>query len=87
MPHPDRQANAAPRILGADVAKDHIVFHDSLTGRGWRTANSADALAQALQACADYDWLVCETTGGYERCSWSAPTRSAWPPAASTPPG
>ena len=66
MPHPDRSANAAaPRILGADVAKDHIAFHDSRTGRSWRTANRPDALRQALSA--DYDWLVCETTGGYER--------------------
>jgi hypothetical protein len=68
MPHPARAANpAASRILGADVAKAHIVFYDSLTGRCWRTANSPEALRQALQACADYDWLVCETTGGYER--------------------
>lgn len=67
MPQPTRPANAGPRILGADVAKHSIVFHDSLAGRCWSVANTADALRQALQPYADYDWLVCETTGGYER--------------------
>jgi transposase len=67
MPQPSRPANASVRVLGADVAKDTIVFHDSLTGRCWTVANAAEALRQALQAYADYDWLVCETTGGYER--------------------
>jgi transposase len=67
MPQPSRPANAGLRVLGADVAKDTIVFHDSLTGRCWTVANAAEALRQALRAYADYDWLVCETTGGYER--------------------
>ena len=67
MPQHHRPANAGLRILGADVAKSHVVFHDSLTGRSWTTANAPADLGQALYAYADYDWLVCETTGGYER--------------------
>ena len=67
MPQHHRPANAGLRILGADVAQSHVVFHDSLTGRSWTTANAPADLGQALYAYADYDWLVCETTGGYER--------------------
>lgn len=67
MPQPDLPANAGLRILGADVAKDSIVFQDNQTGRSWSAANTAAALRQALAPYADYDWVVCETTGGYER--------------------
>ena len=67
MPHPLQPANAGLRVLGADVAKDAIVFHDSDNGRSWTTANTAKALRQALARFAEYDWLICETTGGYER--------------------
>lgn len=67
MPQTPAPANAGPRVLGADVAKDAIVFHDSLTRRCWSVDNAPDALAQALRPYADYDWLVCETTGGHER--------------------
>lgn len=67
MPQPTRLANAGLRVLGADVAKDSIVLHDSETGRSWSVANGAAALRQALEPYADYDWLICETTGGYER--------------------
>lgn len=67
MPHLTSPANAGLRILGADVAKDAVVFHDSLTGRVWSVANTPQALRQHLAADPGYDWLVCETTGGYER--------------------
>jgi transposase len=67
MPQQTPPANAGLRILGADVAKETIVFHDSLTGRNWSTGNTAQALSRMLGADHDYDWLVCETTGGYER--------------------
>lgn len=60
-------ANAGSCVLGADVAKDAVVFHDSRTGRSWSTPNSAAALRQALELYAGDDGLVCETTGGYER--------------------
>ena len=67
MPEAFRPANAGLRVLGADVAKDAIVLHDSATGRCWSVANAPAALSQALAPYADYDWLVCETTGGHER--------------------
>lgn len=67
MPQSRLPANAGLCILGADVAKDAIVFHDSRTGRCWRVANTAGALLRTLEPYAHYDWLVCETTGGYER--------------------
>lgn len=67
MPEAHRPANAALRVLGADVAKDTILVHDSATGRCWSIANDPAALRKALAPHADYDWLVCETTGGHER--------------------
>lgn len=67
MPETIGPANAGLHILGADVAKDNVVFHDSVTGRTWSVANTLAALSQALSRYADYDWVVCETTGGYER--------------------
>lgn len=67
MPKASPPANAGLHVLGADVAKDSIVLHDSMTGRCWSVANTAETLRRALQAYADYDWLICETTGGYER--------------------
>lgn len=67
MPEATGPANAGLRILGADVAKDAVVFHDSVTGRTWSVANSLTTLNQALDPYARYDWMVCETTGGYER--------------------
>jgi transposase len=67
MPETLEPANAGLRVLGADVAKDAIVFHDSVTRGCFSLANSPAELGQALASYADYDWLVCETTGGYER--------------------
>lgn len=67
MPEAHRPANAGLRVLGADVAKNSIVLHDSVTGRCWSIANTAVALRKALAPYADYDWVVCETTGGHER--------------------
>lgn len=67
MPEALRSANADLRILGADVAKLTIALHDSVSGRGWSIDNTPEALAEALRPYTDYDWLICETTGGYER--------------------
>ncbi|QJP13305.1 IS110 family transposase [Starkeya sp. ORNL1] len=67
MPQPIPPANAGLRILGADVAKGSIVFHDDQTGRSWSAANTPESLGAALAPYAGYDWLICETTGGYER--------------------
>jgi transposase len=55
------------RVLGADVAKASVVIFDSQTRRTRTVANEPDALRAALAAFADYDLLVCEVTGGYER--------------------
>lgn len=67
MPEANQPANAGLRVLGADVAKDAVVVHDSVTGRCWSIANTCAALSAALTPYAEYDWLVCETTGGHER--------------------
>lgn len=67
MPEPSWPANAGLRVLGLDVSKDTIALHDSVTGRHATIANTPPALRQALAPYADYDWAVCETTGGYER--------------------
>jgi len=55
------------RVLGADVAKTSIVLFDAQTRRCVSIANQAHALEAALAAFADYELLVCEATGGYER--------------------
>jgi transposase len=55
------------RVMGVDVAKANVVLCDGQTGRTWTVANQADALRQALEPFADYDLMVCEVTGGYER--------------------
>lgn len=67
MPETHQPANAGLRVLGADVSKNDIVFHDSAAGRCWSTPNTAAALRKALAPYAHYGWMVCETTGGYER--------------------
>lgn len=55
------------RVLGADVAKATVVLFDSASGRTWSVANTPDALLEALTPFADYDLMVCEVTGGFER--------------------
>jgi len=55
------------RVVGVDVAKTSVAFFDSQTRRTWKVANQPQALRQALSGLADYDLLVCEVTGGYER--------------------
>jgi len=67
MPEHHPPANAGLHVLGADVAKVSIVFHDSRSGRSWSVANTPAALSEALKPYAACDWLVCETTGGHER--------------------
>ncbi len=67
MPEASWPANAGLRVLGLDVSKDTIALHDSVTGRHATLANTVVALRQALAPYADYNWAVCETTGGYER--------------------
>lgn len=53
-------------VLGADVAKDSVVFHDSRTNHCWSCNNSPKALKKALAGLRSIDLLVCEATGGYE---------------------
>lgn len=55
------------RVLGADVAKATVVLFDSASSRTWSVANTPDALLKALTPFADYDLMVCEVTGGFER--------------------
>lgn len=67
MPQPHRPANAGLRVVGADVSKRTVVLQAGSTGRPQSVANRVDALTSALKPYAHYDWLVCETTGGWER--------------------
>jgi transposase len=55
------------RVVGVDVAKASVVLFDSQTRRTWTVANEPDALRAALSGLAEYDLMVCEVTGGYER--------------------
>ena len=55
------------RVLGADVAKAAVVLFDPVSGRTWSVKNSTATLRAALAPFADYDLMVCETTGGHER--------------------
>jgi transposase len=67
MPQPQGSANAGLNIIGADVSKQTVVLRDGPAGRSQGVANTIDALRQALTPYAGHDWLVCETTGGWER--------------------
>lgn len=67
MPHNTLNANTAPRCLGIDVAKTHVVIHDAHTRSTLSVKNTPDALKAALAPLAGHALAVCETTGGYER--------------------
>lgn len=60
------------RVLGVDVAKASVVLFDSLTRRTFSVANAPEALIEALEPFADYELMVCEVTGGYERAALQA---------------
>jgi transposase len=55
------------RVVGVDVAKATVVLFDSQTQRTCKVSNEPQALHRALSAFVDYDLMVCEVTGGYER--------------------
>jgi transposase len=55
------------RVVGVDVAKVSVVIFDSQSRRSRTVANQPAALRAALSDLAEYDLLVCEVTGGYER--------------------
>lgn len=67
MPQPPLPANAGLNIVGADVSKRMVVLRDGPTGRSLSVANTVEALRLALEPYAGHHWLVCETTGGWER--------------------
>ena len=60
------------RVLGLDVAKDTVVLFDPVSGRTVTVANEPGALLEALKPFADYELMVCEATGGYERAALEA---------------
>lgn len=53
-------------VLGLDVAKSSIAFHDLTSGHTFSLANQADALRTGLHAYKDCRLAVCEATGGHE---------------------
>jgi len=59
-------------VLGLDIAKDNVVLHDAATNSTRTIANTSTALKQALAPYADYQLMVCEATGGYERAALEA---------------
>ena len=60
------------RVLGLDVAKATVVLFDPVSGRTLAIANEPQALLEALKPFADYELMVCEATGGYERACLQA---------------
>jgi transposase len=60
------------RVLGLDVAKASVVLFESTSRRTWTVANTPEALREALAPFADYQLMVCEVTGGYERAALEA---------------
>lgn len=67
MPQPHRSANAGLNIIAGDVSKRTVMLRAGLAGQPQSVANTVPALCEALRPFAGYDWLVCETTGGWER--------------------
>lgn len=67
MPQACPPANAGLRVIGGDVSKLTVVLVDGSTGRRQDIPNRLPDLVEALRPHADHDWLVCETTGGWER--------------------
>ncbi len=63
---------ALSRVVGLDVAKASVTLHDPLSRRSFTVANTFEALAEALGPFADYELMVCEATGGYERAALQA---------------
>jgi transposase len=60
------------RVLALDVSKATVVLFDTLSRRTWTVANQFAVLTEVLTPFADYDLMVCETTGGYERAALDA---------------
>lgn len=79
---PDTHLNAntdAPRCLGIDVAKAHVVIHDRHAGRTLSVEHTPETLRSALAAFVGHDLAVCETTGGYERAVLEVATELGLP--------
>ena len=55
------------RVVGVDVAKAEVVIFDSQTRQTISVTNEPQALRAALATFSDYELMVCEVTGGYER--------------------
>jgi len=60
------------RVLGLDVARASVVLFASFSRRTRTVANTPEALREALAPFADYQLMVCEVTGGYERAALEA---------------
>jgi transposase len=61
------------RVIGCDVAKDHLDLHDSASGQTWRMANSPEAIGDWLAGIeCDEAFIVFEATGGYDTELWLA---------------
>ena len=54
------------RVLGCDVAKDHVVVFDEASGETVTVKNKAAALRRHLSGFAGPTLVVCEATGGHE---------------------
>jgi transposase len=65
-------SKALSRVVGLDVAKASVTLHDPASRRSRTVANTFEALVEALTPFADYELMVCEATGGYERTSLQA---------------
>jgi transposase len=63
---------ALSRVVGLDVAKASVTLHDPASRQSRTVENTFEALAAALEPFADYELMVCEATGGYERAALQA---------------
>lgn len=63
---------ALSRVVGLDIAKASVTLHDPVSRRTLTVENTFEALTELLTPFADYDLIVCEATGGYERAALQA---------------
>jgi transposase len=59
-------ADRIESVIGLDVSRDTVTFHDLATGTTAEIANTPEALLEGLAPYADRALAVCEATGGYE---------------------
>lgn len=73
------QNSTTPRVLGCDVGKDTIFVFDTATASTHTIDNTAKALNGFFARLDGEAFVVCEATGGYERCLLQAAVQAGHP--------